>query len=110
MVTAGTSDIPVAEEALVTAQMMGHHAEAIYDVGVAGLHRLLEHQKKIGGGARDYLRGGNGRSAAERRCGFGGGAGDCCADQYGLRVEFWRVDGVAGDAQQLRFECERGEY
>ena len=45
VVTAGTSDIPVAEEALVTAQMMGHRAEAIYDVGVAGLHRLLEHRK-----------------------------------------------------------------
>ncbi|MGA7920672.1 MAG: nickel pincer cofactor biosynthesis protein LarB [Candidatus Acidiferrales bacterium] len=47
VVTAGTSDIPVAEEALVTAQMMGHHAEAIYDVGVAGLHRLLEHRQKL---------------------------------------------------------------
>jgi NCAIR mutase (PurE)-related protein len=47
VVTAGTSDIPVAEEALVTAQMMGHHTEAIYDVGVAGLHRLLEHRKQL---------------------------------------------------------------
>jgi NCAIR mutase (PurE)-related protein len=43
VVTAGTSDIPVAEEALITARMMGHRAEAIYDVGVAGLHRLLAH-------------------------------------------------------------------
>jgi pyridinium-3,5-biscarboxylic acid mononucleotide synthase len=47
VVTAGTSDIPVAEEALVTARMMGHHAEAIYDVGVAGLHRLLEHRRQL---------------------------------------------------------------
>ncbi|MBZ5502606.1 MAG: nickel pincer cofactor biosynthesis protein LarB [Acidobacteriia bacterium] len=47
VVTAGTSDIPVAEEALVTARMMGNRAEAIYDVGVAGLHRLLEHRKKL---------------------------------------------------------------
>jgi NCAIR mutase (PurE)-related protein len=47
IVTAGTSDIPVAEEALVTAQTMGHRAEAIYDVGVAGLHRLLEHRSKL---------------------------------------------------------------
>ncbi|HEY0701832.1 MAG TPA: nickel pincer cofactor biosynthesis protein LarB [Candidatus Acidoferrales bacterium] len=47
VVTAGTSDIPVAEEALVTARMMGHRAEAIYDVGVAGLHRLLEHRKQL---------------------------------------------------------------
>ena len=43
VVSAGTADIPVAEEALVTASIMGHKAEAIYDVGVAGLHRLLEH-------------------------------------------------------------------
>jgi pyridinium-3,5-biscarboxylic acid mononucleotide synthase len=47
IVTAGTSDIPVAEEALVTAQAMGNRAEAIYDVGVAGLHRLLEHRSKL---------------------------------------------------------------
>ena len=47
MVTAGTSDIPVAEEALVTARTMGNCAEAIYDVGVAGLHRLLEHRQKL---------------------------------------------------------------
>ncbi len=47
VVTAGTSDIPVAEEALVTAQMMGNRAESIYDVGVAGLHRLIEHRAKL---------------------------------------------------------------
>ncbi|MDE3168635.1 MAG: nickel pincer cofactor biosynthesis protein LarB [Acidobacteriota bacterium] len=47
VVTAGTSDIPAAEEALVTARILGNRAEAIYDVGVAGLHRLLEHRKKL---------------------------------------------------------------
>jgi len=47
VVTAGTSDIPVAEEALVTARAMGNRAEAVYDVGVAGLHRLLEHRDKL---------------------------------------------------------------
>jgi pyridinium-3,5-biscarboxylic acid mononucleotide synthase len=47
VVTAGTSDIPVAEEALVTARTLGNRAEAIYDVGVAGLHRLLEHRQKL---------------------------------------------------------------
>ena len=47
VITAGTSDIPVAEEALVTARTMGNRAEAIYDVGVAGLHRLLEHRRKL---------------------------------------------------------------
>jgi pyridinium-3,5-biscarboxylic acid mononucleotide synthase len=47
IVTAGTSDIPVAEEALVTAEMLGNRAEVLYDVGVAGLHRLLAHRDKI---------------------------------------------------------------
>lgn len=47
VVSAGTSDIPVAEEALLTAQLMGNHAEALYDVGVAGLHRLLDHREKL---------------------------------------------------------------
>jgi hypothetical protein len=47
VVTAGTSDIPIAEEALVTARTMGNRAEAVYDVGVAGLHRLLEHRQKL---------------------------------------------------------------
>jgi NCAIR mutase (PurE)-related protein len=41
VVSAGTSDIPVAEEAVVTAEMMGNDVEHLYDVGVAGIHRLL---------------------------------------------------------------------
>jgi NCAIR mutase (PurE)-related protein len=41
VVSAGTSDIPVAEEALVTAQIMGNRVDHWYDVGVAGIHRLL---------------------------------------------------------------------
>ncbi len=41
VVTAGTADVPVAEEAAVTLQVMGHQPERIYDVGVAGVHRLL---------------------------------------------------------------------
>jgi NCAIR mutase (PurE)-related protein len=47
VVSAGTSDIPVAEEAVVTAETMGNRVEAIYDVGVAGLHRLLQHRPKL---------------------------------------------------------------
>src|SRR3981189_3014555 len=47
VVSAGTSDIPVAEEALLTARMMGNHAEPLYDVGIAGIHRLLQHKEKL---------------------------------------------------------------
>jgi len=43
VVSAGTSDIPVAEEAAVTAEVLGNRVERGYDVGVAGLHRLLDH-------------------------------------------------------------------
>jgi hypothetical protein len=41
ILSAGTSDLPVAEEAAITAEAMGNHVQRIYDVGVAGLHRLL---------------------------------------------------------------------
>lgn len=41
IISAGTADIPVAEEASVTAEIMGNHVTTLYDVGVAGLHRLL---------------------------------------------------------------------
>src|SRR5260221_13927413 len=45
VVSAGTSDIPVAEEAVVTAELMGNHVQHIYDVGVACIHRLLAHRE-----------------------------------------------------------------
>jgi len=47
VVSAGTSDIPVAEEAVVTAELMGNHVQHIYDVGVAGIHRLLAHREPL---------------------------------------------------------------
>jgi NCAIR mutase (PurE)-related protein len=49
VVSAGTSDIPVAEEALLTARIMGNRAEHLYDVGVAGIHRLLENRAALDG-------------------------------------------------------------
>lgn len=47
VITGGTSDIPVAEEAAVTAEMMGNEVERLYDVGVAGLHRLLSSLDRV---------------------------------------------------------------
>jgi NCAIR mutase (PurE)-related protein len=47
VITAGTSDIPVAEEAVVTARMFGNRVETLYDVGVAGIHRLLSQSGKL---------------------------------------------------------------
>ena len=42
MVTGGTADIPIAEEAAVTAELIGNEVDKIFDVGVAGIHRLLD--------------------------------------------------------------------
>jgi NCAIR mutase (PurE)-related protein len=47
IMTAGTSDIPVAEEAVVTAELMGNTVEKAYDVGVAGVHRIFNIKDKI---------------------------------------------------------------
>lgn len=47
--TGGTSDIPVAEEAALTAQVLGNEVVRLYDVGVAGVHRLLAHKEEIMG-------------------------------------------------------------
>jgi NCAIR mutase (PurE)-related protein len=47
VVSAGTADLPVAEEAIVTADVMGNPVEHLFDVGVAGLHRLLAHLDKL---------------------------------------------------------------
>lgn len=47
IITAGTADLPVAEEARVTAEILGNEVEILYDVGVAGLHRLLSNFDKL---------------------------------------------------------------
>ena len=47
VVSAGTSDIPVAEETVVTAEVMGNDVEHLYDVGVAGIHRLLANRESL---------------------------------------------------------------
>ncbi len=47
VISAGTADIPIAEEAVVTVQFLGSRVSRLYDVGVAGLHRLLDKQEKL---------------------------------------------------------------
>jgi NCAIR mutase (PurE)-related protein len=47
VISAGTSDIPVAAEAVVTAKIMGNRVEQLFDVGVAGLHRLLARKEQL---------------------------------------------------------------
>jgi NCAIR mutase (PurE)-related protein len=47
IVCAGTSDMPVAEEALLTAETMGNETDSIYDIGVAGIHRLMHNRERL---------------------------------------------------------------
>ncbi len=47
VVAAGTADLPVAEEAVISAEIMGNQVDRLYDVGVAGLHRLLAEQSRL---------------------------------------------------------------
>jgi len=47
VVSAGTADLPVAEEAALTAELIGSHVERLYDVGVAGIHRLFDNWDKL---------------------------------------------------------------
>jgi pyridinium-3,5-biscarboxylic acid mononucleotide synthase len=48
VVCAGTSDIPVAEEAQVTAEVMGNEVDSIHDIGIAGIHRLISNSERLG--------------------------------------------------------------
>ena len=47
VVSAGTSDLPVAEEAQVTAEVMGNQVATIHDIGVAGFHRLIQNRERL---------------------------------------------------------------
>ena len=99
---AGTADLPVAEEAAVTAESMGNRVERAYDVGVAGLHRLLDQKERIVAGERPDRRGRDGGRAAERRRRPGRQPGHRRADERRLRRELRRPRRAAGDAQLLR--------
>ena len=110
IVSAGTSDTPVAEEAAVTAEIMGNCAERIYDVGVAGLHRLLTHREIAAARPRiDRLRRHGGRPA-QRGGRAGRGAGDRRPHQHWLWSRLRRTDRFAGHDEFLRFECLGGQY
>ena len=110
VISAGTSDIPVSEEALVTARIMGHRAEALYDVGVAGLHRLLAHQDLLAQATCCHRGGGHGRRAPQRGGGAGGPAGGGGAHQYRLRRLLRRPGRAVSHAQFLRHRPGGGEH
>ncbi len=111
VVSAGTSDQPVAEEAAWAAHLAGNTVERLYDVGVAGIHRLAR-QPRIGSCARERAdrRRRHGRRAAERGRRAGRQAGDRGADERRLRRELRRSRGAARHAEHVRRRRHRGQH
>lgn len=107
--TGGTSDIPVAEEAALTAEILGNHVRRVYDVGVAGLHRLLAHLDDIMG-ARVIMRSRAWRVHSRRHRRSDRCAGHRSTDQCRLRYRARRRDRTAFDAQFLCQRRQRREY
>ena len=107
---AGTSDLPVAEEAVVTAELMGNVVDRLYDVGVAGLHRLLsEHDRLQRARVLIVVAGMEGAlPSVDRRA--GPRAGDCRTNERRLWRQLRRHCGAAGNAQQLRQRSVRREH
>ena len=108
--TGGTSDIPVAEEAAVTAEVHGSRVVRLYDVGVSGLHRLLAHADELmAARAVVAVAGMEGALAS-----VVGGLVDCSghrrADERWLRRELRRRGRAARDAQFLRKRRQRREH
>ena len=90
MVSAGTADLPVAEEAAVTAEVLGNNVERVYDVGVAGLHRLLANARTLNeANVIIVVAGMEGAGQCGRRsCGQ---TGHCRSDKCWIWRQFWRA-------------------
>ena len=108
--TGGTSDQPVAEEAALTAEALGNEVVRLYDVGVAGLHRLLSHTDDVmRAQAIVAIAGMEGALASVI-----GGLADCpviaVPTSVGYGASLWRRGGASGHAQLLRQRRERCEH
>ena len=110
VVAAGTSDLPVAEEAAVTLEIFGNKVERIFDAGVAGLHRLLIETDRLRECAAVVVVAGMEGAPAERRGRAGRQAGHRRADKHRLRRELRRAGRSPRDAEQLRERGHRGQH
>ena len=110
VVCAGTSDLPVAEEAAVTAELMGNTVDRLHDVGVAGIHRLIREQARLAAGTRRHRGRRHGRRAPERRGRTRAGARHRRSDERRLRRQLRWHRGAARHAQQLRQRRRRRQH
>ena len=110
VVSAGTSDLPVAEEAVETARVMGNEVETLYDVGVAGIHRLLACRERLLDASVIIVVAGMEGGTAQ--CGWWPSqcTAYCRADQRGIWGEFQGFGSIVGHVEQLRVGCDRGQY
>ena len=108
--TGGTSDIPVAEEAARTAEYFGSRVERIYDVGVAGIHRLLANTEHLRAANCIIAVAGMEGSASRRSGGAGGQAGAGGSHFRGIRRPFSRPVAPADHAEFLRGGDCGGKY
>ena len=92
--TGGTSDMPVAEEAALTAEAMGNHVTRVYDVGVAGLHRLLSNLDILMQ-ARCVIAVAGMEEPELRGKATGGLPGDRSTHKRRLRRQLWRTVGAS---------------
>ena len=110
VVCAGTSDLPVAEEAQVTAEVMGNEVDAIHDVGVAGIHRLMHNRERLIEARVVIVCAGMEGALPSVVGGLVDVPGDRRADQRRLRRELPRPGRAARDAQQLRQQRDRRQH
>ena len=94
--TGGTSDMPVAEEAALTAEAMGNEVVRLYDVGVAGMHRLLSHLDEL--------------MSARVIVAVAGMSSDRCTDKCRIRCIVWRTFRAFIHVEFLRQRSQCGEY
>ena len=110
VLSAGTSDLPVAEEAALCAEVFGNPVERLYDVGVAGMHRLTANVESIQRASVLIVVAGMEGALPSVVAGLSGQAGDRGADQRRLWRFVRRYRGAARDAQQLCEWSDGGEY
>ena len=99
VVCAGTSDLPVAEEAQVTAEVMGNEVDAIHDVGVAGIHRLMQNRERLTAARVVIVCAGMEGALPSVVGGLVSGAGDRRAHQRRLWCELSWLGRPAGNAE-----------
>ncbi len=110
MVCAGTSDLPVAEEAAVTAEIMGNRVERVSDVGVAGVHRLLGRLETIQRANVVIVVAGMEGALPSVVAGLVSKPVIAVPTSVGYGASFGGLAAAAGDAEQLRQRRDGGEH